>query len=240
MRQFSREIKREMGPCRSPLPQMNAAQRRLSALDSRPFSQPTLIARLPARVCGLHGEAGFQEEVERCLVVKADLNTRKVGVGEHLDEFHRLAFGFGEFEGPASRAAASNGTSAALAGGFHRHAPFSPLSRGDGKKNPLPQRTRRNTEERVPCSVLGLMLAWLKANGRGLRAAAGCAEKRGRVASVVAIVAPPWATAVRARSVVIHRAPPVGFGSYFFFVGFLFLCGTGTPAGVFCLSLSFW
>ena len=45
---------------------------------------------------------------------------------------------------------------------------------------------------------------------------------------------------VRSRRVVQHRALPVGCGFYFF-LGFRFLCGTGTPAGaLLSFSLNFW
>ncbi len=83
------------------------------------------------------------------------------------------------------------------------------------------------------------MLVWLIANGQLLIAGASCTEEVGDVASVIAIVASFGGDLVRARSVFTHRALPAGCGFYFF-LGFRFLCGTGTPAGApFPFSLNF-
>ena len=62
------------------------------AADQRPAFDGTPIPGLPVGVFGFQNEAGLDGEVERGLVLKADLNRMGSAGGEDLDQIHGFAF----------------------------------------------------------------------------------------------------------------------------------------------------
>src|ERR1700740_281383 len=62
------------------------------AADRRPAFDKTPVVGLPVSIFGFQGEAGIDGEVQRGLVLKADLNRMGLADSEDLDKVDSLAF----------------------------------------------------------------------------------------------------------------------------------------------------
>ena len=62
------------------------------AADQRPALDRTPVAGLPVRIFAFQNEAGFNGEVERGLILKADVNRMVPAGGKDLDQVHGLSF----------------------------------------------------------------------------------------------------------------------------------------------------
>ncbi len=69
----------------------------------------TPVAGLPVRVIGLQGEARVDDEVEKCFVLKQDIDAVVIAAGKELNALQRLALGLFKEVESASGIAADGG-----------------------------------------------------------------------------------------------------------------------------------